>query len=68
MIDQKVRKIQPFENVKIYKEMYGNPDAVRHGVRIDRHEIYIFGDDVDFLKYNDHSQTEEFLDMLFANN
>ena len=48
--------------------MYGNPDAVRHGVRIDRHEIYIFGDDVDFLKYNDHSQTEEFLDMLFANN
>ena len=27
-------KIQPFENVKIYKEMYGNPDAVRHGVRV----------------------------------
>ena len=25
-------EIQPFENVKIYKEMYGNPDAVRHGV------------------------------------
>ena len=24
----------PFENVKIYKEMYGNPDAVRHGVRM----------------------------------
>ena len=23
-------EIQPFENVKIYKEMYGNPDAVRH--------------------------------------
>ena len=23
---------QPFENVKIYKEMYGNPDAVRHGI------------------------------------
>ena len=22
--------IQPFENVKIYKEMYGHPDAVRH--------------------------------------
>ena len=22
-------KIQPFENVKIYKEMYGHPDAVR---------------------------------------
>ena len=21
-------EIQPFENVKIYKEMYGNPDAV----------------------------------------
>ena len=26
--------IEPFENVKIYKEMYGNPDAVRHGVRM----------------------------------
>ena len=25
---------QPFENVKIYKEMYGNPDAVRYGVRM----------------------------------
>ena len=25
-------EIQPFANVKIYKEMYGNPDAVRHGV------------------------------------
>ena len=33
-----------------------------------RHEIYIFGDiNIDFLKYNHHSQTEEFLDMLFAN-
>ena len=27
-------EIQPFENVKIYKEMYSNPDAVRHGVRM----------------------------------
>ena len=27
-------EIQPFENVKIYKETYGNPDAVRHGVRM----------------------------------
>ena len=25
-------EIEPFANVKIYKEMYGNPDAVRHGV------------------------------------
>ena len=33
------------------------------------HEIYIFGDiNIDFLKYSEHSQTEEFLDMLFANN
>ena len=23
-----------WDNVKIYKEMYGNPDAVRHGVRM----------------------------------
>ena len=28
-----VSKIQPFEIVKIYKEMYGHPDAVRHTVR-----------------------------------
>ena len=27
-------EIQPFENAKIYKGMYGNPDAVRHGVRM----------------------------------
>ena len=27
-------EIQPFENFKIYKEMYDNPDAVRHGVRM----------------------------------
>ena len=28
-----------------------------------RHEIYILGDiNIDFLKYNHHSQTEEFLD------
>ena len=33
------------------------------------HEIYIFGDiNIDFLKYNEHSQTEEFFDMLPANN
>ena len=34
LIDQKVSKIQPFENVKIYKEMYGHADAARHGVRM----------------------------------
>ena len=27
-------QIQPFENVKIHKEMYGNPDTVPHGVRM----------------------------------
>ena len=36
-IDPIVSKIQPFENVKIYKEMYGHPDAVRHGVRMAIH-------------------------------
>ena len=34
-----IHKISKFgvnqaKNVKIYKEMYGNPDAVRHGVRM----------------------------------
>ena len=34
-----------------------------------RHEIYIFGDmNINFLKFNEHAQTEEFLDMLYANN
>ena len=28
---------QPFGNVKIYKEMYGHPDAIRHSVRIAIH-------------------------------
>ena len=27
-------EIKPFENAKIYKGMYGNPDAVRHGARM----------------------------------
>ena len=27
-------EIQPFEKVKIYKEMYGNPDVVQQGVRM----------------------------------
>ena len=34
VIDPIVRKIQPFENVKIYQEMYGHPDAVRQSVRM----------------------------------
>ena len=34
LIDRKVSKIQPFENVKIYKEMYGHPDAVSDSVRM----------------------------------
>ena len=29
-----------------------------------RHEIYIFGDmNINFLKFNEHTQTEDFLDM-----
>lgn len=34
-----------------------------------KHEIYIFGDmNIDFFKCDVHFQTEEFLNMLFANN
>ena len=33
-IDPIVSKIQPFENVKIQKEMYGHPDAVRHSIHM----------------------------------
>ena len=28
-------EIQPFENVKIYKEMYGNPDVIHFFVNFD---------------------------------
>ena len=40
LIDRKVSKIQPFENVKIYKEMYGHPEAVRHSVRMPYFDVY----------------------------
>ena len=33
-IDPKVSKIEPFENVKFYKEMYDHPNAVRHSVQM----------------------------------
>ena len=34
-----------------------------------RHEIYIFGDmNINFLKFNEHTQTDKFLDMLYTNN
>ena len=34
-----------------------------------RHQLYILGDmNIDFLKYNHHAQTEEYLDMLHSNN
>ena len=34
-----------------------------------RHDLYILGDmNIDFLKYNHHAQTEEYLDMLHSNN
>ena len=34
-----------------------------------RPENYIFGDmHINFLKFNEHAETEEFLDMLYANN
>ena len=45
-IDLKVRKIQPFENVKIYKEMYSHPDVVRHSVWI----AILFFVNFDFFK------------------
>ena len=40
-MDPNVSKIQPFENVKIYKEMYGHPDAVRHSVRMPYISLFI---------------------------
>ena len=34
-----------------------------------RYQLYILGDmNIDFLKYNHHTQTEEYLDMLNSNN
>ena len=38
-------------------------------INSNRHEIYIFGDmNINFLKFNEHTQTEEFFDVLYANN
>ena len=34
-----------------------------------RYQLYILGDmNIDFLKYNHHVQTEEYLDILHSNN
>lgn len=34
-----------------------------------RYQLYILGDmNIDFVKYNHHAQTEEYLDMLHSNN
>ena len=41
-IDPIVSKIQPFENVQIYKEMYGHPDAVSDSVRMLYISLLIF--------------------------
>ena len=40
-IDPNVSKIQPFENVKIYKEMYVHPDAVSDSVRMAIHLLIL---------------------------
>ena len=38
-------------------------------INSNRHEIYIFGDmNINFLKFNEHTQTEEFFDVLYASN
>ena len=38
-------------------------------INANKHEIYIFGDmNINVLKFNEHTQTEEFLDVLYANN
>ena len=39
-----VSKIEPFENANIYKEMYGHPDAVRHGVRMPYISVFVNSD------------------------
>ena len=39
-LDPIISKIQPFENIKIYKEMSGHPDASEHSVRM---AIHFFG-------------------------
>ena len=38
-------------------------------LNLNKYEIYILGDlNIDFLKYNSHLPTEDYLDMLFDNN
>ena len=60
----------------IYKHPSCNLEQFRNqlndiikSINPNRHEIYIFGDmNINFLKFNEHPQTEEFLDMLYTNN
>ena len=49
-------EIQPFENVKIYKEMYSHPDAVRRTVRMAIHFFVSF--DVFKLLYLSHNSPD----------
>ena len=39
-----MNETQPFENVKIYKEMYGHPEAVWHSVGMAIHFFVNFDD------------------------
>ena len=60
----------------IYKQPTCNLEQFRNQlndiiktINPNRHEIYIFGDmNINFLKFSEHTQTEEFLDTLYANN
>ena len=70
-IDPIVRKIEPFENVKIYKEMYGHPDAVRQSVWMAIHFCFFVNFEVFkslYLSKNlpDKHQTWEFCESRCA--
>lgn len=51
------------------QEFTSNLENILKELNEKKYQIYILGDmNIDFLKYNEHTNTEEYLDMLYLNN
>jgi hypothetical protein len=51
------------------QEFSSELDSIIKQLNTKKHEVIILGDmNIDFLKYSEHTNTEEYLDMLYLNN
>ena len=51
------------------EEFTNQLDEIMKQLQQRKYQVYILGDmNIDFLKYGTHTQTEEYLDMLYSNN